>query len=310
MHKVLLGLHFFLTFTLLGQSSVKTRKVVPLYAQQNFFLNGGLRANFGGQSRVTYQITLPPGTVEWYYTVSTASGTPNESINLVPQLTRLVDPTGVTSIVASAILAPTGSNSIDCLLMTPQDQSAFLQMADIGSVRRFPADSRQNFRSGTIQVRDVILPGTYILGFRNPSASTGIGVSFEAAAIVEERSTNPDAEKAVNYGNLGWKAFENGDVAKCIEYSKKALSLDNSLGYVKANLGLCYLVQNDEPTATEYYIEALSDFKKVSDKVQRSTMLNSVIRDINNVLKKQQVLKGADEIKSMYKNELLKSLLN
>ena len=79
---------------------------------------------------------------------------------------------------------------------------------------------------------------------------------------------------------------------------------------VKANLGLCYLVQNDEPTATEYYIEALSDFKKMPNKMERSTMLNSVLRDINNVLKKQPVLKGADEIKSMYKNELAKSMLN
>ena len=232
-----------LCFILLSAQTgtIKTRKVVPLYTQQDFFLNGGLRGNLGGKSRATYQVTLPPGTVEWYYTVTTAAGTPNQSLNLLPQLTKLMDPTGVTSILASTILAPSGANAIDCLLMPTQYENAFMQMSDIASVPRFPPDSRLNFRSGTIQVRDIIQPGSYSIGFRNPSVSTGIGVSFEAAAIVEETTSNPDGENAINYGNLGWKAFENGDISKCIEYSKKALALDNNLGYVKANLGLCFL---------------------------------------------------------------------
>jgi hypothetical protein len=313
----LLMRHCFLCIFLLASVVVsaqnkitRTRKIVPLFTQQNFFLDGGVGATFGGKSRVTFQITLPRGTVEWYYTVTTTPGQPSEDINLIPQLTKLLDPSGTTSIIASAILAPTGANVVDCLLMTGQDQQSFLAMADIGTVRRYVTDSRLNFRSGTIQVKDVIMSGIYILGFRNPSRSPGIGVSFEAAAIVEELSVNPDAEKAVNYGNLGWKAFETGDVTKCIEYSKKALSLDNSLGYVKANLGLCYLIQNDEITATEYYIEALSDIKKMPNKADRSLTLNAAIKDINEVLKKQLTLKGADGIKSMYKNELVRSIVN
>lgn len=79
---------------------------------------------------------------------------------------------------------------------------------------------------------------------------------------------------------------------------------------MKANLGLCYLIQNDETTATEYYIEALSDFKKIQDKTKRSLSINAAIKDINDRLKTQPGLVGAKSIKSMYQSELLKSILN
>jgi len=293
-----------------AQSSTRSRKIVPILTQQNFFLNGGLRGNFGGQSRAVYQVTLPPGTVEWFYTVSTAPATPNQSLNLVPQLTRVLDPTGATSIMASMLLAPTGSNSVDCLVMLPEEERNFLGMADISTIRRFSAFSHSNYRSGVTQVNGLPCPATYILGFRNPAMSSGIGVSVEVAAVVEETVANPEAERAMNYGNLGWKAYQAGDVARCIDLSKKALELDKSLGYVKANLGLCYLLQSDDNTATEYYMDALADFRKMPNKVLRSITINACIRDINDALKKQPAIKGAAEIKSLFNNELLKSLVN
>ena len=40
-------------------------------------------------------------------------------------------------------------------------------------------------------------------------------------------------EKAITYCNLGWKSYENGDIEKCIQYSKKALTFDSALGIVK-----------------------------------------------------------------------------
>lgn len=164
MRNLVACLLLFASFKVSAQSSTKIRRVVELFPQQNFFLNGGLRANFGGVSRQSFKIVLPPGTVEWYYTVTTSTTTPSQSINLVPQLTRLVDPTGTTAILTSAILAPTGANAVDCLLMPQQEESLFVQMSDAGSIKRYTTDSRQNFRSGTVQVRDIILPGTYILG--------------------------------------------------------------------------------------------------------------------------------------------------
>ena len=102
----------------------------------------------------------------------------------------------------------------------------------------------------------------------------------------------------MTYGNLGWAAYEEGDIEKCILLSKKALTLNNSLGFVKANLGLCYLIRNDEITATDYYIDALSEFRKDSrTKVQ---YLKEVIKDLDNAQIKYGTIKGISTIKSLF----------
>jgi hypothetical protein len=107
----------FASFTSFCQVISKTRKVVPVMPQQTFYLNGGTRATFGGTSRVYYLIQLPKNTVEWYYTFTTSQGkTENGSLNLLPQLTRLLDPSGLTAIVTSSILSPTGAMVCNILL--------------------------------------------------------------------------------------------------------------------------------------------------------------------------------------------------
>ncbi len=368
-----------------GQITQKVRKVVQVMPQQSFYLNGGLRATFGGKSRTYYKIDLPKNTIEWYYTFTTQEGnvTNSAALNLVPQLTRLFDPSGATALAASAIIAPTGSNSCDIYLMDRQNADAFVAKVDNtgGGFTYTISGSRENFRNGTIQIRDVV-KGSYFLGFKNPSTSTGISVAFEVAAVVEEIVVNNnewsndtkgrlystfyqnlknqniddeiakdlanclmekissqktpaeydkmiqgerdmfvsnlysscserykeqrtlEQEKAITYGNLGWKHFENGDLDKCIEYSKKALIIDNTLGSVKANLGLCYLIKGDEGTATDYYIEAIGDIRKIKLKAQVKYYLNAVIDDINNAQKKYLNLNGASSIKSLFEEEL------
>lgn len=116
----------------------------------------------------------------------------------------------------------------------------------------------------------------------------------------------PTQEKAINYGNLGWKAFEGGDLEKCIEYSKKALSFDNAIGWVKANLGLCYLIKGEESTAVEYYMDALEDIKMVKIKNQLRLFLSGAVEDINKEIKKRGTLKGANSIKALFEDELQK----
>lgn len=286
------------------QNSLKEQKIVSVLKQQTIFLNGGMRSSFGGKSRTTIEIKLPPNTIEWYYTITTFDGaTTGSTLDLVPQLTRALDPTGITSIAISAILAPTGSKSCDVHLMDWANAEAFLNKVDNngGSFSSYLSARRENFRSGVIQIKDVT-SGTYHLGFKNPSETQGIGIAVEVAAIVEEISE--DAEKAVTYGNMGWKAFEVGDVDRCIELSKKALLLYSSLGYVKANLGLCYLIKNDETTATDYYVNALTDFKKIQNKSTARAYIKATLDDINNTLLKYPNLKGHQYIKETLINEL------
>lgn len=367
-----------------AQSTTKTRKVVPVLTQQDFYLNGGTLGAFGGKSRTTFAVALPQNTVEWYYVLTTAEGkSAGSSLNLVPQLTKLLAPTGLgmAGILASSILTPTGSNSCDVYLLDKKGSEAFESKADkYGSgFSRYTDYTRENFRNGTVQIKD-LLQGTFYLGVRNPSLKTGINIKLEVAAIVEETiidnsvwtvptkerfstlfynnliqkttpeeiarevsncmvakmttdktpetydqmtrsekesyfqnlmtqcsdkykiKKTPEQEKAVTYGNLGWTAYEEGDIEKCITYSKKALALDNSLGYVRGNLGLCYLLKNDEATATDYYIDALADFKK--DSKTKRTNIEALIKDIDDALKKNPSIKGASTIKSLFQSEL------
>lgn len=385
MYKLFIALGFFiLTPNVFGQIVQKIRKVVQVMPEQTFYLNGGMRATFGGKSRTYYKIDLPKNTVEWYYTFSTSEGQTSNSaaLNLVPQLTRLIDPTGITAIAASAIMTPSGSNVCDIYLMDRQNADVFNKRVNNlgGNFYYTISGSRENYRSGTVQIKDATY-GTYYLGFRNPSPNKGITVAFEVAAIVEEITVNKgvwatdikerlynnfyqnfkinvdeatakdianclvskisaqqtpeeymnmtqgereaffkpiisvctekyqkskglEQDKAINYGNLGWHSYENGDIDKCIEYSKKAIALDNTLGWVKSNLGLCYLIKGDESIATDFYIEALSDIKNMKMMSQVKKYLQGTIDDINNAAKKYPSIRGANDIKALFQGEL------
>lgn len=291
---------------LIAQPAKKIRKVVEVMPQQTFYLNGGARSMFGGVSRQVFTIDIPKNTVEWYYSYTTTEGTApsSASIKLASQLTRLIDPTGLTAIATSAILCPTGSNSCDGFLIGDhQNAQAFINKDDNlgGSFRYYAASSRANFRDGTIQVQG-LNNGRYYLGFKNPSASTGVTVAFEVAAIVEEM--DPNYEKAVNYGNLGWKAYESGDIDRSILYSKKALELDADLIFVKTNLGLCYLIKKDEIAATDLYMDALTGIRKLTQSSEKKYYLDAAIQDIREAAIKYGRLSGSDEIIDMYNQEL------
>jgi tetratricopeptide (TPR) repeat protein len=88
-----------------------------------------------------------------------------------------------------------------------------------------------------------------------------------------------EQKKANYYGNLGWRYFESGDIEKALEYSLKALELQKNLGYVQANLGLFYLLKEDELKANDYYADAIINFKK--DKIAGKPSLKAAIDDIN-----------------------------
>jgi len=185
---ILLLIFFFESF---GQTVSKVRKVVSVMPQQTFYLNGGGRAILGGKSRTYFQITLPKNTVSWYYTFTTKEGTKSTALNLVPQLARYFDPSGLTSLSLSAILSPTGSSSCDIYLMDRKNADAFLEKVDNwgGSFSYTISGSRQNFKNGTVEINDKV-NGICYLGFKNPSGSTGINITFEVAAIVEETITD------------------------------------------------------------------------------------------------------------------------
>ena len=113
----------------------------------------------------------------------------------------------------------------------------------------------------------------------------------------------PEQERALSFGNLGWKAYENNELDKAIDYSKQAIKLDNSLAFAKANLGLFYLIKNEDLISLDFYLSAINDIKLIQDKTQAKQLLNELIED----LKKSQVKfpqTNIDESIALFQDEL------
>lgn len=307
----------FLSFALLvctlvnanAQTIQKTRKVVEIMPSQTFYLNGGNRATFGGKSRVWYNIQLPENTVEWYYSFTTTKGQdPTASIQLISQLTRMVDPTGFSAIATNAILTPSGAAVCDLYLMDRPNADKFLEKVDNwgGSYNYLVNGSRLNYKEGVVQVRDAV-SGSYCLGFKNPSAVQGITITFEVVAIVEEINVAEKTEtqtKAEIFAEMGWKAYERGEYDKCLELSKKALKVNPEIGWVNSNIGLVHLIKKDYITAIECYANAVAFFKK--DIHNTKLYLDEAIKDLNNLVAKHGQVEGTKDIMDMLKMEYQK----
>lgn len=288
----------------IGQEYKITRKVVQIFPEQCFYLNGGIRAEFGGKSRVYYRIDLPPHTVGWVYSFTTSVNPQSRAnLKLAAQMTKLIDPTGMTALATEAILAPTGVAKADIYLCDKQNIELFMQKVDNsgGTYRYFESGSRLNFTHGVVPVKD-IRQGMYYLGVKNPSSTDGINVSLEVAAVVEERTLVEKTEgetKAELYVKTGWNAYSQGDYNKCMELSKKALEFEPDCAPAKCNIALCCLVLN----RTDYmdsYIDAVATCKKSTNP---KGYLQAALQDIYDAQRKM-TLTNAGEIITLLKQEI------
>jgi hypothetical protein len=167
-----------------AQTTKPVYKVVPVVTSHSFFLKGGSRAMIGNSSRQVLPIDLPANTVEWYYTITTTTKR-KQSLNsdLTAQLDKLLIPDlGIASKALGAVVVPGGSGVCDVYVMTnPNEVNKYVNKQPAASF--LMNDSRQNYISGVIQVKD-FLYGSCFLVLRNPSASQGLNVTIEVTAIV------------------------------------------------------------------------------------------------------------------------------
>jgi hypothetical protein len=84
------------------------------------------------------------------------------------------------------------------------------------------------------------------------------------------------------------------------------MSLNRPSRQVKLNLGLCYLLKGDQETAANYYVDAITDLKKLSNTLAIQKHLQAGINDINDALAKTPNIKGSDYIKELLEQELYK----
>lgn len=258
----LAALLMLLSFETYSQSTKKSQKIIKVVQERSIYLNGGTRAIFGGKSRVTIPVSLPEGTISWYYSFTTSpgeSGTAN--LNLFAQLSSIVlDPSGITKASLSQINIPEGSNSLDVYLIDQDNKSLFEEKEPF---RHYPTGAVENTKSAIVDVNEPN-SGSYYLGLKNPSSLDGLNVQIEVVALVQTEIKQTDEEsEAITTGNLGWKSLERGEYNRCIELSKKALELDNTLVFVHYNLGLAYLLKGQSSDAIRVYTKAITLTKKL-----------------------------------------------
>jgi tetratricopeptide (TPR) repeat protein len=274
-------------------------KTVTLIEQRSYYLNGGARAALGGKSRVVVKIDLPPNTKKWYYSFTTTPGEDGtELLNLGIQVGAALSTSGLSSAVASKIEVPSGSGSADVLVLPTEYRDIFLNKVD-EKLRFYPDVSLQNTKQAAQSI-DGEFGKSFYLGLRNPSSMSGINITLEVVAIVEE--INTELDKANMFSTLGWKAYERGELDKCIELSKKALEYDPNHSISKFNIAFIHLLK-DEDIAIEEYINAISGIKKEPLAKQ---ILIAAIKDISSIKESKPNLKYLNDIDELLKSELNK----
>ncbi|MBU2920684.1 hypothetical protein KO504_04985 [Winogradskyella psychrotolerans] len=179
------------TYTIRQEEYVKSEsyKVKEVTKNQHFYVNSGSNAMFkGGKSRVTLPFVLPQNTVKWYYTVSSFRDndlieSTNEQINLVSDLSSLVDSTGSLGFAIDQLATPPGADYCDVYLLDHSNNSLFLNK---DAFKHYPIGTRENIIAANVEITSEFTQQMY-LGIKNPDSMHGINVLVSIAAIVKEQ---------------------------------------------------------------------------------------------------------------------------
>jgi hypothetical protein len=126
----------------------------------------------------------------------------------------------------------------------------------------------------------------------------GVDVNVEIAAVVAVRVPvvkSPSQDEASLYNELGEKAYGEGEYDKCIEFEKKAISLDSTLCSAANSLALACIVSG-KPEAVDAYVRAV-ELMKQSTAPKR--WLEASIHDLEQAKAKYDNLKDFDLVKSL-----------
>lgn len=176
------------TYTTVQERYLVKRELKPVevHAMSEYYINSGSNATFlGGKSRITFPVTLPPNTQQWYYAFS-ASREKSDiekvkgTFSLIGQLTALVDQTQLLNAGTAMLTNPPGGNVCDVYLLDFENSRLFEAKS---AYNYFLNGTRENIKSGIVKMSGTG-GQTYYIGIKNPDNTYGIQVAIEVVAIV------------------------------------------------------------------------------------------------------------------------------
>lgn len=154
----------------------------------DFYINSGRNALLlGGKSRITFPVSLPENTVEWYYQFSASRDEEEVKrtkglFNLAGKLSKAIDQTGSLSFGINQITQPPGADYCDVYLFDHLNSQLFEAKTNY---KYFTTGTRENIKSGVVKVNHG-LGGIPYIGIKNPDSGFGVHVLLECVAIVLE----------------------------------------------------------------------------------------------------------------------------
>lgn len=155
---------------------------------QNIYLNSTSNEYWkGGNTKSIIPVELPEGTVEWYYEFTSSRSKELVQANaqkfkLTTELTSIIDTSGLLSASIGMFTTPPGNDICDIYLFENEFYNQFLSGQ---AFNHFPTGTRQNFKSGIVQIRNLPLKKPMI-GIKNNDMSYGINVTLQIVAVVSK----------------------------------------------------------------------------------------------------------------------------
>jgi hypothetical protein len=298
---------FLLPFIVTAQSFHVESKTVSLVEERVITLNSGTRAALGGKSRTTIKIDLPPGTKQWYYSITTTPGPDaTNTLNLALQLSGLLTSGGTTLLSTQAVKIPPGSATLDVYLLDAQNVIPFEHKVDRngGTFYAKREGTIENTKQGIVRIDD-FRSGTWYIGLKNPSEMNAINIHLEVVAIVEEKvaiNKTVEQQKSELLGTIGWKAYEKGDYVKSLQLSHQAVAIDSTAGWIWNNIGLVQLVNGELANAIDSYAKAIYYVKK-SPYAKRT--FAAMMKDLQDLINAKDEREGAAEMLEQIRTEYI-----
>lgn len=281
MNKILSLSLLIFTSSLFAQVEKSSLKAVPIIEKRVYQLDGGVIVL--EQSRVTMDIYLPPNTVEWYYVFSSYSdvnayNSRKQGINLLSQLTKIIDNTGTTSLAINALLAPSGSSAANVYLFNDKtNANNFYNKVeqDIFTSATWSYSRACSIETATQGKAKIPYDKSNVKYLGIKAGSSPVVVEIEVVAIVEEKTVD----------NTLW-TIESKNLI--FEAAKSTFIEQNIKEPLLSELSNCVT----DKIITKYSIDAISKMSTSEQDAMEITIINECEEELQGGKKTAEEEKG------------------